>query len=242
MAISDRRRWGDERLDSWVEHLCSLVDPNAQVPPLMVQVREKDLDDGPLLDLVRRVREKLPPMIPVLVNDRVQVALAAGVEGVHLSSRGLPLTAIRRRWGGRLILGRATHRLEEIAEAAAAGANYVTFSPIFETTSKPGASGVGLEVLGAAAGRAVRSSRPADAGPLAVFALGGVNAPRLASVADAGALGAAGIGLFAPPSMLTSEEDCITNVEELRMAAACFQPVLQGLSGPRAADPGEEVG
>jgi len=157
-----------------------------------VQVRAKDLADRDLLDLVRRTRASLPPSTALLVNGRPDVALVAEADGVHLPADGLPVAVARRlaaRLGRELLVGRSTHRPDEVAAARDEGADYVTFGPVYPTPSKaaygepPGLAGLS---------RAVALGLP-------VLALGGVSASRLGEVAAAGAAGAAGIRMFLDP-------------------------------------------
>jgi thiamine-phosphate pyrophosphorylase len=102
-----------------------------------IQIREKDLGGRALL---RRVREALEAArgtrATVLVNDRVDVALAAQAQGVHLGRAGLPPGAARRIGGEDLVLGASSHTLEEAAEAQEEGADYLFFGPVFATASK----------------------------------------------------------------------------------------------------------
>ncbi len=124
----------------------------------------------------------------MLVNGRIDIAVAAGANGVHLPSNGAPTSAIRRRFGQGVLIGRSTHTLEEIAEAARDGANYTTFSPIFET---PGKLRYGPPAGRTALKRAVALN-------LAVYALGGVSLENLPQIAATGAVGVAGIRIFQP--------------------------------------------
>jgi len=153
-----------------------------------VQLREKDLPAGSLAEVGRRIAAVLESRVMLLVNGRVDVALAIGAAGVHLPSRGLPVARLRRRFPS-LVIGASTHRLEEVAAAAEAGADYVTFGPVYAPTSKTSAlAPVGLEGL----------ARAASLG-IPVLALGGITLDRLAEVAAAGAAGVAAIGAFQPP-------------------------------------------
>lgn len=175
MAISDRRRLGEDRFSSW---LVALAEAGVDA----VQVREKELDDRELYRLVSQAVEIMGGS-KVVVNGRADVALAAGAGGVHLPSNGAPIAQIRRLVGPGLLLGYSTHSIAEIDSAAAAGADYVTFSPIYDT---PGKSAVGVAALE----RAVVRGLP-------VIALGGITIDRLNDVAGAGACGAAAIRMFA---------------------------------------------
>jgi thiamine-phosphate diphosphorylase len=154
-----------------------------------VQLREKDLADRDLYELTRRARAVLPPTVRLLVNGRVDVALAAGADGVHLPSDGVPVAALRRRFGRGLLIGRSTHRLGEVESARDAGADYVTFGPVYATPGKGPPVGVG------------ELSRAAAAG-IAVYALGGVTLETFGELAGAGAAGIAAIRLFQEISQL----------------------------------------
>ena len=155
-----------------------------------VQLREKDLDDRGLYDLARLARPVLPPPTRLLVNGRLDVALAAGADGVHLPADGVPVKALRARFGREVLIGRSTHTCEEVERARDEGADYVTFGPVFATPGK--GPPVGLEAL----------ARAATAG-VPVLALGGVTLERLEEVAKAGAAGVAAIRLFQSPANLT---------------------------------------
>jgi thiamine-phosphate pyrophosphorylase len=155
-----------------------------------VQLREKDLDDRDLYELARRARTLLPSSTRLVVNGRLDVALAAGADGVHLPADGVPAAALRRRFGTAVLVGRSTHTVEEVERARDDGVDYVTFGPVFASPGK--GAPVGLDAL----------ARAAAAG-VPVFALGGVTLERLKDLAGAGAAGVAAIRLFQPPQALT---------------------------------------
>jgi thiamine-phosphate pyrophosphorylase len=147
----------------------------------MIQVREKDLAGGELFDLVCRVRDLASGSnTRVLVNDRLDIALAAGVDGVHLPSNGLPAARVRPLVK---LLGVSVHTLDEAFAAEAAGADFIVFGPVFET---PGKHAVGLEPL----------RRVASTVKIPVLAIGGLTPDNSAAVLAAGAAGIAGIRLF----------------------------------------------
>jgi thiamine-phosphate pyrophosphorylase len=183
LAISDRASLLAHGIDlaDWLRSL------QGAGGDLAVQLREKDLDDGPLLALARLARTLLPPPAPLLVNGRLDIALAAGAEGVHLPADGVPAAPLRARFaggaGGKLLIGRSTHSVEEVERARDDGADYVTFGPVYSTPGK--GAPVGLDAL----------ARAAAAG-LPVYALGGVTLERFDELAAAGAAGFAAIRLF----------------------------------------------
>lgn len=176
LAISDRASLSFS-LDEWLRALSS--------SEIAVQIREKDLEDRPLWALTRRARALRPAPARLLVNGRLDVALAAGADGVHLPSDGVPVAALRRRFGPGVLIGRSTHRIEEIGQAWADGADYVTYGPVYETPGK--GAPVGVEGFARAA---------ASVPGFPVFALGGVTLPRFQELARAGAAGVAAIRLF----------------------------------------------
>jgi thiamine-phosphate pyrophosphorylase len=185
LAISDRRAFAGEQFEEWLAAL-------GRAGVDAVQIREKDLDDRALYALVRQARSLLPPGVRLLVNGRLDVALAAGADGAHLPADGAPLVALRRRFGQGVLLGRSTHRPEEVDAARRDGADYVVFGPVYPTPGKgrhrPTSGLAGLA-------EAARLGIP-------VYALGGVTLGRLAEVAAAGAVGAAGVRLFREPGEL----------------------------------------
>jgi len=154
-----------------------------------IQVRERDLPDRDLVALVRRIGQACAGTpARVLVNDRADVAVAAGAAGVHLRSDAPPASRIRAFVPSAFVIGRSVHSIAEIDQAIAdGGCNYLLFGTVFPSTGKPAGHPVaGLEALRAACARS----------PLPVVAIGGVDRSRLQAVAEAGAAGYAAIELF----------------------------------------------
>lgn len=149
-----------------------------------VQLREKALGAARFLDEVVELKRVLAGSgVPVFVNDRVDVALAGGADGVHVGQDDLPAGACRQLVGPRLLLGVSVATPEEARRAVAAGADYVSVSPVFLTPTKPDAEcAVGL------AGIALIRSAVPDA-PL--LAIGGIGVRNARSVVAAGADGVA---------------------------------------------------
>jgi thiamine-phosphate pyrophosphorylase len=153
-----------------------------------IQVREKDLEARELLALIRSVQGLPNPRgVKILVNTRVDVALAAEIAGVHLPA-GSPAPALWRRMvPAGFLFGVSCHSLKEVQGAAEEGADYVVFGPVFDPISKPAELPArGLKELEQAAG-AVR---------IPVLALGGIAQVNLGACLAAGAAGVAGISLY----------------------------------------------
>jgi thiamine-phosphate diphosphorylase len=167
----------DRRQGDLIVYVKAAIDDGVDI----IQVREKDLDARALYELVCRVRDiAAGSSTKILVNDRLDVALAAGLDGVHLPGAGLPTARVRP-----LVktLGRSVHTVEEAIQAERDCADYVIFGPIFET---PGKKPVGIDGL-----RSVTS-----AVKLPVLAIGGVRLQNLPEVLAAGAAGIAAIRFF----------------------------------------------
>lgn len=151
-----------------------------------VQLREKDLDGGPLFALAREVRALTREHgARLLVNDRLDVALAAEADGVHLPARGLPADAARKLLAATGLIGASTHSAAEAAAARVRGADFVVLGPVYAPASKRAAGRpIGVAALAGATGEA----------GLPVLALGGLTPERVAEVMRAGAHGVACIG------------------------------------------------
>jgi thiamine-phosphate pyrophosphorylase len=151
-----------------------------------IQLRERDLPTGELLSLAREIHATAASRaVPLLLNDRVDLALALNLDGVHLRADSLSISVVRRLIGPDRLIGISTHSLEEVRRANHDGADYLIFGPIFDTPSKRSfGPPLGLDVL-----RAVcREST------IPVFAIGGITSARVRDVRRAGAHGVAVIG------------------------------------------------
>jgi len=157
-----------------------------------IQIREKDLEARALVELARfAAAETRGTAARVLVNDRLDVALAAAAAGVHLGEKSLPLemTIEWRRSAGRLnfTIGVSCHSLESARAAERGGADYIFFGPVFATPSKAAfGPPQGIERL-----REVCASVE-----IPVLAIGGVNLENARACVAAGAAGVAAIRLF----------------------------------------------
>jgi thiamine-phosphate pyrophosphorylase len=151
-----------------------------------VQLREKDLEARDLLALADTLREATQRHgARLIVNDRADVALAAGADGVQRTHASLPVSALRGITRPGFLVGASVHSEAEAREAAAQGADFIVFGPVYDTPSKRRyGPPQGLAAL-ATVTRAV--DRP-------VLAVGGLTPERVASVLAAGAAGVAVIG------------------------------------------------
>jgi thiamine-phosphate pyrophosphorylase len=146
----------------------------------IVQLRQKDLEAGPELALLEVFREKCARHGALLaVNDRADVAYAAGADVLHLGQDDLPVAAARQIIGPGPLIGRSSHaETETSAEAAAPGVDYFCAGPVWPTPTKPGRPAPGLPLVRYAAG--LGTGRP-------WFAIGGIDLGRLDEVLEAGA-------------------------------------------------------
>lgn len=148
----------------------------------LVQLREKDLPARELLELGRSL---LGPVrargAALVVNDRLDVALALGADGVHLGGGSLPVDEARRVVGNRMLVGASVHSLAEAVRAEGDGADYLVLGTIFETRSHPGVRPAGPALV----------SKVAEAVRIPIVAIGGIVSGNAPSVMAAGASGVA---------------------------------------------------
>lgn len=150
-----------------------------------VQLREKDLPPRELLELALTMRELTGRYgAKLIINDRADIALAAGADGVHLGEASIPAAAVRRILGPNRLIGVSCHGREGALAAEKSGADFITFGPVYPTPSKAlYGPPVGVEQL----------AETAALLDIPVFALGGI---RRENTPEALAAGAAGVALI----------------------------------------------
>jgi thiamine-phosphate pyrophosphorylase len=144
----------------------------------LVQLREKELEARPILDLAEMFRERCGAHgVPFIVNDRADLAHAARADGVHLGQDDLPVAEARRILGRNAIIGRSTHDPEQLRRAMSEDVDYVVVGPVHATPTKPGRPAAGIALLRRAATEATKPW----------FAIGGIDLGTIAAVREAGA-------------------------------------------------------
>jgi thiamine-phosphate pyrophosphorylase len=179
-----------------------------------IQVRERDLETADLAVIVGElVALSHGSQTRVLVNDRLDVALACGAAGVHLRGDSAPPASVRRVVGPDFVIGASVHTLDE-AVSIAGSVDYITAGTVWPSASKECAAAP----LGTAG-----LSRIAEAVAVPVLAIGGVTRDRFSEAARAGAAGAAAIGLFLGPAVSGGATCRATTIDEVvRAARAAF--------------------
>jgi thiamine-phosphate diphosphorylase len=182
--ITDRRRFAGAE-----DALVQRVGAAAAAGVNLVQVRERDLEARDLTRLVARcVSAVQGTRARILVNDRLDVALAAGAHGVHLRGDSLPASRARTLAPIGVLIGRSVHSCAEaVAAYADGGVDYLLFGTVFPTDSKPGQTPAGLQAL----------ADVVEATPVPVLAIGGVSQHTAPQLAGTGCAGFAAIGWFA---------------------------------------------
>lgn len=147
----------------------------------IVQLREKDLPSGLLLEVALRLRKQTRGRALLFVNDRVDVALACDADGVQLGEKAIPLHTARQLTRDKMLLGRSVHDLEGVIVASGQGADLLILGSIFPTSSHPNEPSIGTDTL--------RKIRRKVSTP--VLGIGGIDENNIGKVVRSGAHGVA---------------------------------------------------
>lgn len=185
----------------------------------MVQLREKDAATGEFIELAGRLMKILTPLgIPLIINDRVDVALAVDADGVHIGQSDMPYETARRLLGPDKIIGLSVENMDDLIKANSLDVDYVGISPVYSTPTKTDtAEPFGLEGLR----KAVNMSKHPT------VAIGGMNAGTIADVMAAGTDGVAVVS-------------AICSAENIREAAAQLKAIVESNSRSAYTDSLEE--
>lgn len=175
--------------------ILEIVSASIEAGVSLIQIREKNLPARTLYELASQcVALTTGTETGLLVNDRADIARAAGADGVHLTTRSLDAGIVRRSFGPDLLIGVSAHSLDEARRARDGHADFAVFGPIFDTPSKrAGGPPLGVDEL--------REAAEALA-PFPLIAIGGINRDKAREALSAGASGVAAIRLFAEPADL----------------------------------------
>jgi thiamine-phosphate pyrophosphorylase len=197
--VTDRRNLQNTVPRNSLEPLLEKIEIVASAGVDWIQLREKDLSGRTYASLAGQVLRRIsnqadrPPGVRLLVNDRLDVAIAERAHGVHLGENSLPSAGAKRMIAasqmrtGDFLVGVSCHSLEAAKSAASAGANYIFFGPVFATPSKAAyGAPQGLDQL----------ARICSAIEISVLAIGGITLENAALCLSAGASGIAAIRLF----------------------------------------------
>ena len=153
----------------------------------MVQLRDREMPGGELLDLARRLKRVVRGKALLIINDRIDLAIAADADGIQLPENGLPTLVSRGLIGKYAVIGRSVHSPDAASQAGREGADFVIAGTIYKSPSKPEVKPAGLSLIT----EIVKSTT------LPVMAVGGVTAERVGDVVKAGAAGVAVISAIA---------------------------------------------
>ncbi len=174
----------------------------------MVQLREKHLDTGEFVELARALKNRLEPLgVPLVINDRVDIALAAGVQGVHVGQKDMKPADIRSLMGSDIIVGLSVETDEELAAAQNEPVDYLGIGPVYPTQTKKDVKGKPWRPEGLL--RAVKMSR------LPLVGIAGIDQSNARDVVISGVEGVAVVSaICSAPSPEQAAADLLKAVQE----------------------------
>jgi thiamine-phosphate pyrophosphorylase len=170
----------------------------------MVQIREKDLHDNHVLQLIEALRPTTKDKAKLIVNGRPQLVKDSGADGSHIGEQSIDLDSVRELLGNDLLIGRSVHSVAGAVEAEAAGADFLFVGTIYETPSHPGSLVTGTRLL--------EEVRRAVAIPF--LAIGGINRTNIAEVM---ATGVAGVAVVRALMSATDPEQVASELKEMML-------------------------
>ena len=187
------------------QQILQLVEAAVASKVPLFQIREKTLPGRVLYELTARAVERTRGSdTRLLVNDRSDIARAAGADGVHLTTQSLPAAVVRETYGPEFLIGVSTHSLDEARAAQAGGADFVVFGPVFETESK--------REYGDPQGLNKLERVTSELRDFPVVAIGGITLDNVRACFDSGARGVAAIRLLNDAERLSSIVESIRSV------------------------------
>jgi thiamine-phosphate pyrophosphorylase len=198
--ITDRHQTGGKQLEQ-------VVSAALEGGVRLVQLREKDLSPADVFNLATKLRTLTSRHgARLLINDRLDIAQAAGADGVQLGISSLPVAVARRLLGSQMLIGYSAHGCTEACRAQADGADFVTFGPVYATPSKA--------AFGEPCGTA-KLAEAVSALDIPVFALGGITSATSTAVLSAGAGGIAVISaILSATNPRSAAASLLTKIEE----------------------------
>ncbi len=163
--------------------LSEIVEKSVSGGATIVQLREKDLETRDFLQLARRLKEILRPLnIPLIINDRMDIAIASGADGIHVGQSDMPVDEIRNYLGKDILIGLSVESAEDAVEANRLDIDYIGISPVYTTpTKKELTSGLGLGGV----------KEISEISRFPSVAIGGINLENTAEIIRSGADGIA---------------------------------------------------
>ena len=173
----------DRKLVTHYSSLVTAVHQALRCGVKAVQLREKNLETLELLKMADKIRDLTKQFnARFFINDRFDIAIAVGADGVHLTQNSIPAAAVRKAVKKKLLIGVSTHSLKEAREAEKGGADFITVGPVYRTQSKLRyGKPMGLDTLKKITSRM----------SIPVFAIGGIKSSNIEYIKEAGAYGAA---------------------------------------------------
>lgn len=167
----------DTERNEWLQQVIAAVAGGVTV----VQLRAKDVSGRTFYETALALRQRLDFLsVPLIINDRLDIAMAIDAAGLHVGQDDLPPQVVRRLWGDQKVVGVSTHSVAEAQAAAAAGANYLGAGAMFATATKTDTTCLALHDLTAM-----------TAVPVPIVAIGGIKAENTALVMTSGCAGVA---------------------------------------------------